>query len=66
MRRAAPLRLTVCMTAVAALAAVGTLLAPAAHAAHSSNTLLPPPPSLHETPAPAQVPGVPTLGRKWQ
>ena len=63
MRRAAPLRLTVCMTAVAALAAVGTLLAPAAQA---SDSLLPPQPSLRQTPAPAQVPGVPTLGRKWQ
>ena len=65
MRRAAQIRLTVCMSAVAALAALGTVLAPAAVAADTRDLVLPPQPGLNGSPAPSQVPGVPMLGRKW-
>lgn len=66
MRRPVRLRLTACACTLAATAAAGVLLAPAASAAPERQTLLP----LDKlegsySDAPNRMPNVPPFGRKW-
>ena len=64
MRRAARLRLTVCLSTVGATALLGGLLAPAAHAGPDRDTQLPAHVYSSNSKAPDVVSDVPPFGRK--